>query len=379
MNNNYIFFISGRSGGHLKPLLTVAKKINTTNNDNKIPFFICSSSSIEKTIINDESFRYEIINLNPLPKNLNSYITYPFSFIESFYKIYTLHSSFKPKEIYTTGGDLTVFFMYTLFIKYASIGSGYILFFKFITHYIYKKTKSTYYYIKKYFINCIILFIGINFYFITITQYFKSDKIPFKIYLYCLDGIPGYSLKLLSLYASQSKIVFKETQQFLYSSKNCTLIDYPLSFEKKNISCIERNTLKKNLNIPLDKKIVLVLGGSQGSTDIVLRVTDYIENNNTEKYFFIIQTGNNTHSKKTFPNVTYYNFIKNIQNYYEIADYAISRAGSGTLHELLHFNIPTYIIPLEGCAQNHQVINAELMEKINKNSMKYKIPLEQFL
>ena len=58
-----------------------------------------------------------------------------------------------------------------------------------------------------------------------------------------------------------------------------------------------------------------------------------------------------------------FNFSFDIKKYYEVADLAISRAGSSALSELLYCKIPTIAVPLKSAADNHQEKNANYFEK----------------
>jgi UDP-N-acetylglucosamine--N-acetylmuramyl-(pentapeptide) pyrophosphoryl-undecaprenol N-acetylglucosamine transferase len=58
-----------------------------------------------------------------------------------------------------------------------------------------------------------------------------------------------------------------------------------------------------------------------------------------------------------------FTFDDNIIPYIMAADLVICRAGAGSLFELIYFEKPCIIVPLEGAADDHQVANAYAMQK----------------
>lgn len=112
---------------------------------------------------------------------------------------------------------------------------------------------------------------------------------------------------------------------------------------------------------------VLVIAGSQGSTTIFENLKTIL-NNLIDIKFTIILWDKNLHFRNTFSqfsNVTIYDFVsqKQLWEIYKKTDIAITRAGATTLWELYFFGIHSIIIPLDGSAQNHQVINAQYFQK----------------
>jgi UDP-N-acetylglucosamine:LPS N-acetylglucosamine transferase len=59
--------------------------------------------------------------------------------------------------------------------------------------------------------------------------------------------------------------------------------------------------------------------------------------------------------------VQVFDFCDTMQQVYQQAHLAISRAGAGSLFELLYFNVPSLIIPLQTASTTHQKNNAYAM------------------
>ena len=65
--------------------------------------------------------------------------------------------------------------------------------------------------------------------------------------------------------------------------------------------------------------------------------------------------------KKEFPFFEFqvYEFINNIEVYYQRSKILISRAGASTISESLHFNLPSIYVPIKNSSGDHQFLNAE--------------------
>ena len=84
-----------------------------------------------------------------------------------------------------------------------------------------------------------------------------------------------------------------------------------------------------------DLTVVIIL---YKSSNLVLKLIDEINTIN----ILLVDNGGN----------------KNILN---IADIAITRAGAGTIHDLIKHNIPSILFPLPHSTNNHQLKNAEYL------------------
>jgi UDP-N-acetylglucosamine--N-acetylmuramyl-(pentapeptide) pyrophosphoryl-undecaprenol N-acetylglucosamine transferase len=186
------------------------------------------------------------------------------------------------------------------------------------------------------------------------------------IELYELNVIPGKAVKVLSRYARTVYTCFKETAAHL--SVNCVLIDYPL----RSFNVINRHEACEVLAISGDQKVLLILGGSQGSEFINGLAGEfckwYVTYRNV-KLHVIHQTGErNLELVKCMYDVngisaTVFSYKPDIGSCYSAADAVIARAGAGTLFELLFFKKHSFVIPLEAGITVHQRENAYAMSR----------------
>ena len=194
------------------------------------------------------------------------------------------------------------------------------------------------------------------------------------------DAIPGRANELAFKYASRIGISFESTVEYFKIRKNgkklaektaltgnpirLSLLDKPL----------EQRTAKKILGINPEKKLILVIGASQGA----MKINDFLIEIAPElikKYAILHQTGiKNFEEAKINLNASLKNvsqdeksdyrlvsyFEKDIGDAYSAADLIISRSGSSSIFEIAAFCKPSILIPLpENIAANdHQRKNA---------------------
>ena len=120
----------------------------------------------------------------------------------------------------------------------------------------------------------------------------------------------------------------------------------------------------------MSKKIIFIYGGSQGSQNLItnfLLVIKTISNNELDKLKFIIQCPKkiNILLEKNLKNlkVDYEikTFFYDIDNILSKTDIAITRAGAGTINDLIRHKVPSIIFPLPNSIYNHQYYNAKFL------------------
>lgn len=142
-------------------------------------------------------------------------------------------------------------------------------------------------------------------------------------------------------------------------------VGLPLSF-KKNIPITK--SIVSNINI--NKTIVFIYGGSQGSIPIIncfLSMLNYFTKEEIQKIELIIQSpkkiSENIIKKLNKLKAEYLvkDFYHNIDEILKITDIVIARAGAGTLNDIINYNIPSIIFPLPHSMNNHQIKNAKYL------------------
>ncbi len=130
------------------------------------------------------------------------------------------------------------------------------------------------------------------------------------------------------------------------------------------------NHLFKNRN----NFTISIYGGSQGSEYLVYFVINLIKNldkNKINNFNFIIQCPNylisniSNELKNMKCNFIINDYYKNIENILKQSSLVISRAGAGTINDLIKFKIPSILVPLPNSKDNHQFENAKFLKNLN--------------
>ena len=193
----------------------------------------------------------------------------------------------------------------------------------------------------------------------------KILGIPFE--LYELNVQPGKAIKFLSYFTDTVHICFTQTAQY-FNHKKTVLTPYPVRFTQKDFE-FDKDKLLAQWNLKSDKKTILILGGSQGSVFVNQAIKESLLQSQlfSDSVQIIHQVGIYDHDdyqkfyvQHHIPAVVFaYN--EQLQNFYNLADVIICRAGAGTLFEVEFFKKPCIIIPLQTDLNDHQLENAQAM------------------
>lgn len=114
-------------------------------------------------------------------------------------------------------------------------------------------------------------------------------------------------------------------------------------------------------DLDTSKPIILVTGGSLGAQAINNAIWDNLSA--LTQNFTIIHLVGKGKTNKQFKNSSSYvqiEFVPNIEDYFDIADIVVSRAGSNTIFELLALKKPILLIPLsKKSSRGDQILNAK--------------------
>lgn len=131
---------------------------------------------------------------------------------------------------------------------------------------------------------------------------------------------------------------------------------------------ILKSEIRRNKSKEKQHFTVLILGGSQGAHAINLAVIKAIGHiRDKEKFFFIHQTGSTDESmvKDAYARhgmgCLVSAFFEDMGRHYHEADMIICRAGATTVAEITAIGKLAILIPYPFAADNHQVLNAEML------------------
>ncbi len=309
----------GGTGGHVYPALAIKQVISQQDHSAEF-LYIGIAGKAEQYIIENlessETVPIDYILAEGLPRSLHIVRLWKFtlSLLRGFFKSISLLKRFKPDCIIATGG----------YVAAPVILAGYFL--------------------------------------------------RISILLFESNSVPGIVNKLLAKLADAILITFAETKTQFTKSKTA-YVGYPV---RKTLEVYSKEKARGKLGIASDAKVVFVFGGSTGARTINEAVVRNLEVFlSLDNLILIHGTGRgvqHTNSQKLIddlyaspPTETKYRmkeYFHDINVYYSAADIIVSRAGSGTIMECAALGRPMVLIPKIGLPGDHQVKNAELVEKV---------------
>lgn len=186
------------------------------------------------------------------------------------------------------------------------------------------------------------------------------------------DAIPGLSVKLTSRLSKRIAVSFPSAAEF-FPAKKTALVGNPVRAE---ILAGSKDAAKTIFKLLGQKPVILILGGSQGAKTIN-DIISTILNDLLEKCEIIHQCGEENYEEiKTLignprapleatplTGLAGYHLFpfldeEQYKNAFAAADLVVSRAGAGTIFEIAACAKPSVLIPLPNSAQDHQKQNA---------------------
>jgi UDP-N-acetylglucosamine--N-acetylmuramyl-(pentapeptide) pyrophosphoryl-undecaprenol N-acetylglucosamine transferase len=169
------------------------------------------------------------------------------------------------------------------------------------------------------------------------------------------NAIPGLTNRLLARFAGCVATSFPESQNFF--GKKAVLTGNP----------VRREFRQSKADIPEDRFVIVIVGGSQGARAInqaVIQSLDYLKSE-FGRLKFIHQTGESDYEEvsEAYARSAVAHevrpFFYDMPSQYLRADLLISRAGATTLAEIALSGKASILIPFPHATDNHQQKNAE--------------------
>ena len=307
-----VFFAGGGTGGHLYPGLAIARALRQA--DSRVePFFIGARRGIEKDVLPQAGFAFELLDLHPLYRSRpwENWKTVRGA-VGAWRRIAGEVRSELPACIVGTGG-------------YAS---GLAL------------------------------------------AYGAVHGIP--LVLQEQNTHPGITARFFSRYAAQVHLGFPEARRYLSPSKHTEVFDSGNPIEPPPANAQDKAAGRAKWGFPATGKVMLVYGGSQGSQAMNDVVASWIDKGLPSDLYVIWATG-----KANYDKLAHYGngkikvraYIAPIAEAYRSADFALSRGGAMATAELCAWGIPSIVVPLPTAAADHQTANAKALAAAGASDM----------
>jgi UDP-N-acetylglucosamine--N-acetylmuramyl-(pentapeptide) pyrophosphoryl-undecaprenol N-acetylglucosamine transferase len=179
------------------------------------------------------------------------------------------------------------------------------------------------------------------------------------------NAFPGLANRWLGRIASAVAVSFPGTVGF-FPRGRATVTGNPI---RPEIRPADKGTARTRLGLAADRFTVLVFGGSQGAHRLNQAVLEALREIGPERdrLQFVHGTGEKDRDEvrrayadaKVAARVEA--FFEEMATIYQAADFAICRAGAGTVFELAALGLPGLLVPYPHAANDHQRLNAEAM------------------
>lgn len=312
MNNTKkikVLITGGGTGGHVFPAIAIANALKEINAESEF-LFVGALGKLEMIKVPEAGYKIIGLNISGFQReNLFKNITLPFKIIKSLIEASKIIKQFQPNVVVGVGG-------------YASGPTMFI-----------------------------------------------ANQLNIPVLIQEQNSFAGVTNKMMRNKASKFCVAYNNMQQF-FPFEKIIKTGNPV---RKNIANLISNKEVNRLFFKLDenKKTVLIIGGSLGARTINEAIDINLELLSKNNIQVIWQTGKTYFNKakenaKNYLNVKVFEFIKEMDIAYDVADVIVSRAGAIAISELCLIGKPIILVPSPNVAEDHQTKNA--MALVNENA-----------
>ena len=205
-----------------------------------------------------------------------------------------------------------------------------------------------------------------------------------RVFLYEPNAYPGLLNQIAGRLAQRIGVAFEQAGRW-FDLKRVAVVGYPV---RRSFLHLNRPAAREKLGIAQGRKVVLAFGGSGGAKAIneavltalpcwraaglvVIHVTGRYKG---PDYDAVAETEATLAAMGMEGECDWYrrlDYADQIGDLIAAADLVICRSGAGTLTEMAVSGTPTLIVPLPTAAEDHQVLNAQEMERIGAAQVLY--------
>ena len=194
-----------------------------------------------------------------------------------------------------------------------------------------------------------------------------AHSLGYKTLIHEQNAVLGVSNKTLLRKVDRLCVSLRETENYIDKKYKDKVIytGNPRSEEIININKIK----KSKYGFKDNKKLVVIVMGSLGSTTMTKKLKELIPEFNNKDYQVLLITGKNYYDEykdiKHKNNVVIVPYSDDLISLMKDTDLIISRAGASTIAELTSIGLPAILVPSPYVTNDHQLKNAKELEKVN--------------
>ncbi|WP_040056698.1 undecaprenyldiphospho-muramoylpentapeptide beta-N-acetylglucosaminyltransferase [Priestia filamentosa] len=194
---------------------------------------------------------------------------------------------------------------------------------------------------------------------------YAASKLGVPTVIHEQNSVPGLTNKFLSKYVDKVAVCFEQAEAF-FPSEKVVMTGNPRASEVLNQDGVKG---KNDVGLSLNKKSVLIVGGSRGARPINDALLSVIKEAGQKPYEFLYVTGD-VHYERVVKqleeagaqgNVVVKPFLHNMPEVLSGVDLIVARAGATTLSEITALGLPSILVPSPYVTNNHQEKNARAL------------------
>ena len=195
---------------------------------------------------------------------------------------------------------------------------------------------------------------------------YAAHRKGIRTYVHDSNALPGKANRMTAKCCTNVLLGIEEARHYFNPAK-CIVTGTPVRQEM--VARKDKNEARAELNLPQDRRVALVMGGSQGARNLNSLVIEAARQC-ADLCDFLIITGSADFARVSqltadMPHVHVIEFCSAMAAAYAAADVVISRSGASSLTELAHMGKAALLVPYPFAADDHQAHNAARMMREN--------------
>ena len=180
------------------------------------------------------------------------------------------------------------------------------------------------------------------------------------------NAYAGVTNRLLSHLAERIHLAFPEAKEWVPADR----AEVSGNPTRRSLREADPVDARSALQLPVDGRVILVMGGSLGSAALNEAVETNLEALLAEEDVYVVwQTGTRYHDAiaervDDHPQLRLVEYIDRMDRVYAAADLVVCRAGALTCSELMVTGTPAVLVPSPNVVADHQTKNARSMERM---------------
>ena len=199
--------------------------------------------------------------------------------------------------------------------------------------------------------------------YITAPVLYAAHKEHIPVLIHEQNSIPGISNKFIGNFADKICVSLPNSLKMFPKDK----VVYTGNPRSEEIIEIQKMS-KTKLGFTEDKKLVVIVMGSLGSTTMTLKIKELLPGFKDKNYQVLVITGKKYYGEykdvKVSSNVKIVPFMDDLICLLKDSDLIISRAGASTIAEITAIGLPAILVPSPYVTNNHQYKNAKELQDV---------------